>query len=113
MKQVGMVVLISVAASAAPPAPHRGHRTVTLETSKTVEQFSGCFINAQDRASQAWAYIPQSRGGTFSNFGARGARVPYFLAVLDRGSTRQLRLETTIAGSTIDTSMVEAVGQCV
>ena len=113
MKQVGIVILISVAASAAAPAPRASQKAVTLETGKTVEQFSGCFVNAQDRASLAWSYIPQSRGGTFSNFGAKGARAPYFLAVLDRGSTRQLRLETASAGSNVDPRVSRAVDQCI
>lgn len=111
MKQVGIVVLVSVAASAAAPSPRAVHKPATVETNKTVEQFGGCFVNAQDRASLAWSYIPQSRGGTFSNFGARGARAPYFLAVLDRGSTHQVRLES--AGSTIDPRVSGAVDQCI
>ena len=113
MKQVGIFALISVVASAAAPAPHASQKAVTLETSKTVEQFSGCFVNAQDRASLAWSYVPQSRGGTFSNFGAKGARVPYFLAVLDRGSTRQVRLDTASAGSNVDPRVAGAVNQCI
>ena len=113
MKQVGIFVLVSVAASAAAPSPHAAHKPVTLETTKTVEQFGGCFVNAQDRASLAWSYIPQSRGGTFSNFGARGARAPYFLAVLDRGPKRQVRLEAASTGSGIDPRVSEAVDQCI
>ena len=113
MKQVGIIVLISVVASAMAPAARAAQRTVTLETSKTVEQFSGCFVNAQERASLAWSYIPQSRGGTFSNFGARGMRVPYFLAVLDRGSSREVRLESANAGFSIDPSVSGAVDQCI
>ena len=111
MKQFGIFALVSVAASAAAPTPQAAHQPVTLETSKTVQQFGGCFVNAQDRAALAWSYIPQSRGGTFSNFGARGAQAPYFLAVLDRGSGRQVRLET--AGSTIDPRVSGAVDQCI
>ena len=111
MKQIGIIVLVSVAATAAAPPARAAQRAVTLETSKSVEQFGGCFVNAQDRASLAWSYIPQSRGGTFSNFGAKGTRVPYFLAVLDRGSRRQIRLDS--AGSTIDPRVAGAVDQCV
>lgn len=113
MKQVGIVVLVSVAASAAAPGPRAPHTPLTVATTKTVEQFGGCFVNRQERASLAWSYIPQSRGGTFSNFGARGARAPYFLAVLDRGSTRQVRLEGASAGSGIDPRVSMAVDQCI
>lgn len=111
MKQVGIVILIIVAATAAAPSARAAPRPVTLETSKTVEQFDGCFVHAQDRASLAWSYIPQSRGGTFSNFGAKGTRDLYFLAILDRGSTRQLRLDS--AGATVDSRVAGAVDQCV
>ena len=113
MKQVGIFVLVSVAASAAAPSPRAAHKPVTLETTKTVEQFAGCFVNAQDRASLAWSYIPQSRGGTFSNFGAGVARAPYFLAVLDRGSKREIQLEAASAGSGIDPRVAGAVDQCI
>jgi hypothetical protein len=111
MKQVGIIILISVAATAAAPAARAAQRPVTLETSKTVEQFSGCFVNTQDRASLAWSYVPQSRGGTFSNFGAKGTRVPYFLAVLDRGSTRQVRLDS--ASASVDSRVARAIDQCI
>ncbi len=113
MKQVGIVVLVSVAASAAAPVPRAPHKPGVIETGKSVEQFGGCFVDAQDRASLPWSYVPQSRGGTFSNFGAKGVRFPYFLAVLDHGSARQIRLETAHAGSPVDPRVSRAVDQCI
>ena len=113
MKHFGIVTLVSVAASAAAPGSNAGHAAVTRETSRTVEQFGGCFVDAQERAALAWSYVPQSRGGTFSNFGARGARAHYFLAVLDTGSVRRLRLETPSASSSIDPRVARAVDQCI
>jgi hypothetical protein len=113
MKHFGIVTLISVAASAAAPGSSAGHAAVTRETSRSVEQFGGCFVDSQDSAAVAWSYVPQSRGGTFSNFGARGARTPYFLAVLDTGPTRRVRLEAATAGSKIDLRVARAVDQCI
>lgn len=111
MKQVGIVALASIlactAAAASPlPASH------SLTTSKTVEQFGTCFVDSQDRASAAWSYVPNGHGGTFSNLGAKGAAKPYFLAIADRGSVRQVRLESA-SGSSIDPGVTAAVGHCV
>jgi hypothetical protein len=113
MKQVGIVTLISVAASAAAPVSTAARDSVSFETSKTVAQFGGCFVDAQDRASSAWSFVPKGDGGTFSNFGAKGASAPYFLAISDRGTVRQLRLETASAGSKLDRNIANAVGRCV
>jgi hypothetical protein len=113
MKQIGIVTLISVAASAAAPVAHATRDTVMLETSKTVAQFGGCFVQLQDRAARAWAFIPKGDGGTFSNLGARDAREPYFLAVSDRGAVRQLRLEPASAGTPVERDVAKAVDQCI
>jgi threonine aldolase len=113
MKQVGIVTLISVAASAAAPVSHSARDAVTLQTSKTVEQFGGCFVHAQDRAVRAWSYVPKGDGGTFSNVGATGAEGLYYLAVSDRGAVRQLRLEAAAPGSTLDRNIARAVDQCI
>lgn len=112
MKQVGIVTLISVAASAAAPVSYRAADAATFETSKSVAQFGGCFVDAQERAARAWSFIPTSNGGTFSNLGAKGASAPYFLAVSDHGRVRQLRLEAA-RGSALDHNIAKAVGQCI
>ena len=113
MKQVGIVILISVAASAAAPVSHAAHDAVTLETSKTVAEFGGCFVDSQEHAARAWAFVPKGDGGTFSNLGARDARAPYFLAVSDRGAVRQLRLEPASAGTGVDGDVAKAIDQCI
>jgi hypothetical protein len=111
MKQIGIVTLVSVAASAAAPVAHAPR--ASFETGKTVAQFSGCFIGAQDRASRAWSFVPKGDGGTFSNVGANGAGGLYYLAVSDRGAVRELRLEPASAGSAVDPSAARAVDQCI
>jgi hypothetical protein len=112
MKQVGIVILMSVIASAAATAATPRQSGVTLLTQKSLDQFGGCFVAAQDRADLAWSFVPKADGGTFSNAGARGARSYYFLAVSDRGMSRQVRLEPAEAGLPIDLRIVRAVNQC-
>jgi len=112
MKHFGIVTLVSVIVSAAAPCSH-AHAAETRATTKTVEQFAGCFVAAQDHFAMAWSYVPQTRGGTFSNVGATGARPAYFLAVLDRGSARQIRLESAKAGAGTDPRVARAVDQCI
>ena len=113
MKQVGIVTLISVAAAAAAPAPRAADASANFSTAKSVEQFGGCFVNAQDRGGSAWSFVPRSDGGTFSNAGVQGVARPYFLAVYDRGSTRQIRLEAASAGAPLDARVARAVDQCI
>ena len=112
MKQVGIVTLVSVAASAAAPVSYRAVDRATFETSKSVAQFGGCFVEAQDRAARAWSFVPKGDGGTFSNLGARGASAPYFLAVAARGTVRQVRLELVV-GAQLDRNIAKAVDQCI
>jgi hypothetical protein len=112
MKQVSIITLISVIATAAAPvATSAATNGVTISTAKSVAQFGGCFVDAQDRAAQAWAYVPKADGGTFSNAGSKGATSVYFLAVSDRGRIRELRLESASAAS-LDAHIAKAVSQC-
>ncbi|MGN6059490.1 MAG: hypothetical protein ACTHOI_13020 [Sphingomicrobium sp.] len=113
MKQVGIVTLISVAASAAAPVAHARAEAATLATSKTVEQFGDCFVATQDLAARPWAFVPKGDGGTFSNVGARGAQGLYYLAITDRGPVRQLRLEAASESSPLDRNIARAVNQCI
>jgi hypothetical protein len=114
MKQFGLVTLISVMASAAAPVSSvRGERDASFSTARSVEQFGGCFVNAQDRARRAWSFVPKGNGGTFSNAGAHGVRNPYFLSLSDRGSTREIRLERASAGAAFDPRIAQAVDQCI
>jgi hypothetical protein len=113
MKQIGIVTLVSVAASAAAPIAHAPGNAARFETSKTVAEFGGCFVRLEDRASRAWSYVPKEHGGTFSNIGASRARGLYYLAVSDRGAVRELRLEPASAGTAVDRGTARAVDQCV
>ena len=113
MKQVGIVILMSVIASAAAPAAPAQQSGMTLLTQKSLDQFGGCFVEAQDRSSMAWSFVPKADGGTFSNLGARGAQNHYFLAVSDHGLSRQVRLEPAEASLPLDARVVRAVNQCV
>ena len=106
MKRFGLLIFAMVASTAAPAAP------TAMATSKSVEQFDGCFAAVQERASLPWSYVPKPHGGTFSNFGATGAKQVYFLAVSDHGAIRELRLEALETGSSIDARVTRAVNHC-
>jgi len=108
MRDIGIVTLLSVAATAAAPVlPAAVH--APLVTAKSAEEFAGCFARTQDARSAAWAFVPKRGGGTFSNLGAAGVRIPYFLIITDRGGQRELRLENAAAGTTA----AKGVSQCI
>jgi hypothetical protein len=109
MKQLGIIVALAASTSAI-AAPPPAASSVT--THKSVAEFGGCFVAAQERAGLAWSYVPKPHGGTFSNVGNTGATGLYFLAVSDRGSARELRLEPAAPASSIDARVSRAVSRC-
>ena len=60
MKQVGIVILMSVMASAAAPAAPARQSGVTLATGKSLDQFGGCFVQAQDRVIPPLRFVEQA-----------------------------------------------------
>ena len=76
MKVITIFALAVWAASPATAAPlaKPGARV----TSKPVEEFVGCFVAGQRRASLPWWFVPKDHGGTISNMGANDGRPAYF-----------------------------------
>lgn len=112
MKQVGILTLVSVIASAAAPVAPAAHDGVELATPKSVAQFGGCFVASQQRADLPWSYVPKADGGTFSNVGAKRAGNVYFLAVSDRGAVREIRLEAGGPGAPVNAGEARVVNRC-
>lgn len=98
MKSLGIVTLLSVAATALTPSV-QSRPAMTTETAKSVQAFAECFTQAQDRRAAAWAYVPSRSGGTFSNLGAAGVSKPYFIVISDRGGRRTILVENVAAES--------------
>lgn len=107
MKGLGIVTLLSVAATALAPSV-QSRSPVGTETAKSVEAFAECFTRAQDRHAAAWAFAPSRHGGTFSNLGAAGVDKPYFIVISDRGTRRIILLDHVQAGS----PAASGVSQC-
>ena len=80
-----------------------------LETGsgKPVAEFGACFVSAEERRGRAWAYMPGKNGGTFTDFGARGAPATYWLQVRAADAGTHARL--LAAGSS---PVAESVEQC-
>ena len=98
MKGVGLVLLVSVAATAA--APTLADRAPQpIMTAKSTEDFAQCFAAAQERQAAKWWFVPNGKGGTFSNAGAAKVHRPYFVKISDRGEWREIELEDVAEGS--------------
>ena len=108
MRDIGIVTLMSVAATAAAPMLPVA-RSEALVTTKSAEQFAGCFVSVQESSSAAWSFVPSGKGGTFSNLGAAGVRNPYFVVISDRGEHREVRLENASVG----TPEARGVSECI
>ena len=80
-------------------------------SSKPLDEFSACFIRGAERDNRAWAYLPNERGGTFTDSGAHGARASYWLQARGAVSGTRLRLYRT-APSTASFGVIKAVDEC-
>ena len=106
MRGLGIVTLLSVAATAGAPEPAKAAQ---LATTKSSAAFIDCFAKSQDRRSAGWWFVPKTEGGIFSNLGAPRIGKPYFLVINDRGQTREILLEDAPSGS----PGFEGVNQCI
>jgi hypothetical protein len=107
MRSLGLMTMLSVAATAAAPNAPR-HDPAHITTMQSVQAFADCFATSQDRRSAAWWFVPRESGGTFSNAGAAGVVKPYFLVISDRGTRREIRLDNVTAAS----PAARGVSQC-
>jgi hypothetical protein len=105
MRSLGIVTVLSVAATAA--APNSAHPR--LLTAKSSDAFIQCFAQSQETRTKPWAFMPKADGGTFSNLGAPSVTKPYFVVVTDRGHLREILLANATRGSTEQ----QGVDQCI
>lgn len=78
------------------------------DSAKPPSVFGSCFIATQEQASRPWSFVPNARGGVFSDAGAHGITAPYRLQVREDGRSSRLLL-FAVAGSD---QLVRAVEQC-
>ena len=107
MKEIGLITLLGVAATAAAPNP-QAYRAAVYSTPKSTDDFAGCFVRSQDRSGKAWAFVPREHGGLFSNAGAKAVANPYFLVIDDRGQHREIRIQQ----ASLDGGLRGEVNQC-
>ena len=107
MRSLGLMTMLSVAATAAAPNAPR-HQPAGLTTAKSVQAFADCFASSQDQRSAPWSFMPKESGGTFSNYGAVGVAKPYFVVISERGTRREIRLDNVTAAS----PAAQGVSQC-
>ena len=93
MLSESILLLVAVAAN-----PDLQGPMLRANTTKPLSAFGSCFVAAQEQASRPWSFVPNGRGGVFSNAGARGITDPYRLQVHEEGRTNRLLLFAT-AGS--------------
>lgn len=62
--------------------------SLTRTTTKSVPAFRDCFVAAQGRARNVLSFIPNERGGVFSNDGAARIGNAYTLRIIENGRFR-------------------------
>jgi hypothetical protein len=103
------VSILLIALTASHPAEEAP--TLRASTPKSLNDFASCFVRQQEQRSSAWAFVPTETGGTFTNAGANGVTVPYWLRVSEGEQVRQIRLFAA-KGSDQSGVLAEAVNQC-
>src|SRR3982751_6358245 len=111
LRQRGLIGICGLAMSSAVVAAPGADAAVERTTAKGTEPFAQCFAASQDRASQAWWFVPKGNGGTFSHLGATGVSQPYFVDIADKGGAREVRV--TLASGAAERSVVRAVESCI
>ena len=84
---------------------------VGVTSARSPGEFGLCFTQVQERSGHAWAYLPSESGGTFTDYGARGAAASYWLQVRRAGQATHLRLVSAIGAAPLS-GLVEVVEQC-
>jgi hypothetical protein len=78
------------------------------DSTRSLDAFGKCFVAAQVEAARPWSFVPNARGGVFSDAGAAGVTAPYRLQVQAEGRSGRLSLFAP-AGSD---HLVRAGDQC-
>lgn len=87
--------------------------TAQLRTASTrsLNEFARCFVHAREDAAQPWSFVPNDRGGAFSDAGAVGVKAPYRLLVAEGRHGTFLRLSGS-PGSAERDRLVADVNRC-
>ena len=100
---LGVLILLAGAGASTP--------LLEAKSARSLDAYAACFSREAEHANGAWSYIPNERGGTFTDFGAHAASASYWLQLRDGGSETRFRLFA--AGSAAPQSeIVEAAGKC-
>jgi hypothetical protein len=76
---------------------------------KSVDEFAACLTNEHERDGHAWALLPTTTGGTFTNAGASAAPGDFWLRVREGRSGARLQL---FAAGQAPPEITKALNQC-
>jgi len=105
-------IVIAVALVPANAAAWAADHGLTRTTTKSVDEFRECFMAAQANASNVWWFVPNERGGVFSNDGGAKVRNAYTLELSDGGSTRTIRMRPANPASAPQPAVADAIERC-
>jgi hypothetical protein len=82
-----------------------------VDTAKPINEFGSCFEQRQEQAARPWSFVPNGRGGVFSNAGANGVSAPYRLQFNEARPVSEMRLFVA-RGTPGSDDLVEAINRC-
>ena len=101
------ILLIALIAS----LPDQEAPILHASTPRSLDDFGQCFVRTQEQQSHAWALVPTSVGGTFTNVGAIGVTAPYWVRMKEARPFNEVRLFVA-RSSNGPGGLVEAVNRC-
>lgn len=97
------ILLLAAVASNPPPVLLR------TSTAKSLDEFGSCFARMQEQAARPWAFIPNDKGGVFTDYGASVVAAPYRLQVRAADKSNDVQLFATPGTAPV---ILEAVNRC-
>ncbi len=113
MKAGTKVVLALAGACLVAPGAAASDFSLNRTTTKSISAFRECFMISQSQAKNALSFVPNPRGGVFSNDGTLDAvGNPYRLQIVDKGRFRTVAMQPADSRAPPKPSVAAAIEQC-
>jgi hypothetical protein len=114
MERTAVLFLALVLSAAAPGMAAGGDVSVlTQSTSKSMDEFSQCFVAVQERQRRPlWIVANEGGGGRISNAGATGVSNPYAIRFVESSARNEVQLFLARADAGEEQMVVQAVRSC-
>jgi hypothetical protein len=113
MKAGAKLVLAFAGACLTAPGAAAADFSLNKRTTKSIAAFRDCFLTSQSQAKNALSFVPNARGGVFSNDGGLDpVGNSYRLQVVDNGRFRTIAMQPADSRAAPEPPVTAAIEQC-